>query len=94
VLLRSRVNDSFTQSRSAAGSRNIMLLMKEDGLQIERFKVRTLMREMNFMSAALATQDIGRYLMQQYDWRRPHRFNQGSAPAVAEEKLNAVSGIS
>jgi putative transposase len=246
VLLRSRVNELFTQSRSAAGSRSIMLMMKEDGLQIGRFKVRMLMREMNliskrpgshvykkatverpdipnvlnrefavaspnqvwcgdityiwvegrwhylaavidlcarrvvgwafspnpdadlvikaldmayeqrgrpqnvlfhsdqgsqygsrafrqrlwryrfkqsmsrrgnchdnapmerlfrslktewiptvgYMSAALAKQDIGRYLMQQYNWRRPHQFNQGSAPAVAEEKLNAVSGIS
>lgn len=49
---------------------------------------------MGYMSAALAKQDIGRYLMQQYNWRRPHQFNQASAPAVAEEKLNAVSGIS
>lgn len=46
------------------------------------------------MRAALAKQDTGRYLMQPYNWRRPHQFNQGSAPAVAEEKRNAVSGIS
>ena len=50
VLLRSRVNELFTQSRSAAGSRSIMLMMKEDGLQIGRFKVRILMREMNLIS--------------------------------------------
>ena len=50
VLLRSRVNELFTQSRSAAGSRSIMLMMKEDGLQIGRFKVRMLMREMNWIS--------------------------------------------
>ena len=47
-----------------------------------------------YMKAALAKQDLGWYLMQQYNWRRPHQFNEGSAPAVAEEKLNAVSGIS
>ncbi|TBU96738.1 IS3 family transposase [Phytopseudomonas dryadis] len=47
-----------------------------------------------YMSAALARQDIGRFLMQRYNWQRPHQFNGGLPPAVAEEKLNAVSGIS
>ena len=47
-----------------------------------------------YMSAALAQQDIGRFLMERYNWRRPHQFNGGLAPAVAEEKLNSVSGIS
>jgi len=46
------------------------------------------------MSAALAQQDIGRFLTERYNWRRPHLFNEGLAPAVAEEKLNSVSGIS
>ncbi|MBD1602563.1 IS3 family transposase, partial [Pseudomonas typographi] len=50
VILRSRVSELFTQSRSAAGSRSIMLMMKEDGMQIGRFKVRKLMREMNLIS--------------------------------------------
>lgn len=50
VILRSRVNELFTQSRSAAGSHSIMLIMKEDGMQIGRFKVRQLMREMNLIS--------------------------------------------
>lgn len=47
-----------------------------------------------YMSAALAQQDIGRFLMLRYNWQRPHQFNEGLPPAVAEEKLNAVSGIS
>jgi len=47
-----------------------------------------------YMSASLAQQDTGRFLMQRYNWQRPHQFNGGLAPAVAEEKLNAVSGIS
>jgi putative transposase len=50
VVLCSRVNELFTQSRSAAGSRSIMLMMKEDGMQIGRFKVRKLMSEMNLVS--------------------------------------------
>ncbi|WP_338793193.1 IS3 family transposase [Pseudomonas sp. AE27] len=246
VVLRSRVNELFTQSRSAAGSRSIMLMMKENGMQIGRFKVRRLMRELNliskqpgshaykkatverpdipnvldrgfsvaspntvwcgdityvwaegqwhylaavidlcarrvvgwafsakpdadlvikaldmayeqrgrpqnvlfhsdqgsqygsrsfrqrlwryrftqsmsrrgnchdnapmerlfrslktewiptvgYMSAVLAQQDISRFLMERYNWRRPHQFNEGLPPAVAEEKLNSVSGIS
>ena len=45
-----------------------------------------------YMTTALAEQDIGRYLMQRYNWTRPHQHN-GFAPlAVAEENLNAVSG--
>lgn len=32
--------------------------------------------------------------MQRYNWYRPHQFNEGATPAVAEEKLNAVFGIS
>ncbi len=47
-----------------------------------------------YMSAALAQQDIGLFLMQRYNWQRPHQFNGGLPPAVAEEKLNAVSRIS
>jgi len=50
VFLRSRVNELFTQSRSAAGSRSIMLMMKQDGMQIGRFMVRKLMSEMNLIS--------------------------------------------
>jgi len=48
---------------------------------------------MGYMSAAMAKQDIGRYLMQQYIWRRLHQFNRRVTPAVAEEKLNSVFGI-
>lgn len=27
-----------------------------------------------YMNAALAKQDIGRFLMERYNWRRPHQF--------------------
>jgi len=42
MVLRSRVNELFSQSRSAAGSRSIMFMMREDGIEIGRFKVRKL----------------------------------------------------
>lgn len=48
----------------------------------------------DYMSAAQAQQDIGRFLMQRYNLERPHQFNGGLAPAIAEEKLNPVPGIS
>lgn len=50
MILRSRVSELFTQSRSAAGSRSIVLMMEEDGTQIRRFEVRKLMREINLIS--------------------------------------------
>jgi putative transposase len=46
------------------------------------------------MSAGEAHRDISYYLMHRYNWIRPHQFNNGAASAVAEEKLNLVSGVS
>lgn len=45
-----------------------------------------------YMTAASAEQDVDRYVMQQYNWTRPHQHNGYVPPAVAEEKLNSVSG--
>jgi putative transposase len=47
-----------------------------------------------YMSAVLAKKDIGRLLMERYNWQRLHQFNEGLAPAGAEEKHNVLSGIS
>ncbi|WP_156109546.1 hypothetical protein [Pseudomonas cremoricolorata] len=44
------------------------------------------------MTTALAEQDIGRYLMLPYNWSGPHQHNGFVRPALAEEKLNSVSG--
>ena len=49
---------------------------------------------MGYRSVAEARKDVGRYLMDYYNWQRPHTANDGLAPAVAEEKLNLLSGIS
>jgi len=49
---------------------------------------------MGYRSMAEAKKDIGLYLMDYYNWQRPHTVNDGLAPAVAEEKLNLLSGIS
>ena len=41
-----------------------------------------------------AKKDIGHYLMDYYNWYRPHQNNGGMAPIVAEKKLNLLSGNS
>ena len=46
-----------------------------------------------YATAQVAQRDISHYLMHRYNWLRPHQFNEGVAPAVVEQKLNLVSGI-
>ncbi|GAB6069444.1 hypothetical protein JCM30760_05410 [Thiomicrorhabdus hydrogeniphila] len=41
-----------------------------------------------------AQKDISRYLMDYYNWKRPHSYNDGIAPAVKEKVLNLSSGNS
>ncbi len=48
--MRSRVNELFTRGRSAPGSRSIKVMMQEEGEQIGRFEVRSLMRELALVS--------------------------------------------
>jgi hypothetical protein len=113
------VNVLFTQSRSAAGSRSIMLMMNKAGIQIGQFNVHKLIREMNliskqpgsnaykkatmarlfrslktewvpvvgYMNASLTQQDIGQFLMQRYNWKRPHHFN-GALPRPLSPRKN------
>ncbi|WP_421608513.1 DDE-type integrase/transposase/recombinase [Aeromonas allosaccharophila] len=38
--------------------------------------------------------DLSYYLMDYYNWRRPHRHNDGMLPAKAEDPPNQVSGFS
>ncbi|GHB18836.1 hypothetical protein GCM10009038_17370 [Salinicola rhizosphaerae] len=46
LKLRATVSELFNQSRRSAGSRTIMLQMRESGLDVGRFKIRRLMQEM------------------------------------------------
>ncbi|HEK3493671.1 TPA: IS3 family transposase [Pseudomonas aeruginosa] len=46
-----------------------------------------------YLTAQEAQRDISHYLMRRYNWIRPHQFNDGLPPAVAEEKLNPLSGM-
>lgn len=47
-----------------------------------------------YMSKAEAQRDISFYLMDYYNWSRPHQFNNGVPPAKAEALSNLLSGIS
>ncbi len=47
-----------------------------------------------YMSLREAKRDISYYLMDYYNWRRPHQHNDGIPPAEAENRLNCVSGFS
>ena len=83
VRLRSRVNELFTQSRSAAGSRSIVSIMQADGEQVGRFKVRSLMRELGLISkqpgshsykkATVERPDIQNILNQKFDVPAPNQ---------------------
>ncbi|AYV38760.1 IS3 family transposase [Aeromonas veronii] len=49
---------------------------------------------MGYMSLREAKRDISYYLMDYYNWRRPHQHNDGMTPAKAEVRPNQVSGFS
>jgi putative transposase len=80
--LRSRARELFSQSRSAAGSRSILSLLREDGEQLDRFKVRSLMRELALVSkqpgshtykhATVERLDIPNILKQEFDVPAPN----------------------
>ena len=83
LRLRSRVNELFTQGRSAPGSRSIRLMMQEEGEQIGRFKVRSLMRELELVSkqpgshaykkATVERPDIPNVLNREFDVQAPNQ---------------------
>jgi len=47
-----------------------------------------------YSSFSVAKKDIGQYLMDYYNWQRPHQRNDGLAPAVAEKGPKLLSGNS
>jgi len=49
---------------------------------------------LGYRSILDARKDIGDYLMDYYNRQRPHTFNGGMPPVVAEKKLKTLSGIS
>lgn len=68
-----------------------------DNAPMERF-FRSLKTEwvpaLGYLSKAEAQRDIGDYLMRYYNWERPHQYNKGVPPALAEKTTKLMSGIS
>ena len=55
VSLRSRVNELFSQSHSSAGSRSLVAMLRDEGVEVGRFKVRRLMKEQGLISKQLGS---------------------------------------
>lgn len=83
MSLRSRINELFSQSRSSAGSRSIVAMLRDEGVEVGRFKVRGLMREQGLISkqpgshaykkATVERPDIPNLLDRQFTVASPNR---------------------
>ena len=51
------------------------------------------MPPIGYQSANKAKRDVGYYLMNYYNWERPHQFNDGLPPAKAEKLVKSVYGF-
>lgn len=52
------------------------------------------MPKTGYQSVSEAKIDLSQYLMNYYNQIRPHQFNNGISPQVAEEKLKTMSNFS
>lgn len=83
-LLRTRFTQSMSRRDNGADNSPIERLFRS---------LKKWVPTLGYVSATQAQQDIGRFLMQRYNWQQPHRFNGGLPPATAEERLKPESGI-
>ena len=83
LTLRALVNQKFTQSRGAAGSRTIKAMLNQDDIQIGRFKVSRLMKECglsckqpgshSYKKATVERPDIPNKLDRQFTVKAPNK---------------------
>ena len=83
IELRSEIKRLFTESRGSAGSRTLMMMMRDNGYSIGRFKVRRLMQEAELTSkqpgahkykpAAHERPDIPNHLNREFDVSGPNQ---------------------
>lgn len=83
VALKAKVNRLFNQSRSSAGSRTIQGLLNEQGEEVGRFKVRSLMRELGlickqpgphaYKQATVERPDIPNHLDREFTMATPNQ---------------------
>jgi len=70
---RSRVHELFVESRSSAGSRSIVGMMREQGIAIGRFKVSRLMAELGLICKQPGSHAYKRATIERVDI--PNRLN-------------------
>jgi putative transposase len=83
MALRSRVHELFVESRSSAGSRSIMGMLREQGAMIGRFEVSRLMDELGlickqhgnhaYKRATVERIDIPNVLNREFDVAAPNQ---------------------
>ena len=83
LRLRVKATEIFNISRQSAGSRSIMIKLREEGEIVGRFKVRRLMKEANLVSkqpkppaykvAKVERPDIPNHLDRQFDVQQPNQ---------------------
>ncbi|EON12912.1 transposase, partial [Pandoraea sp. SD6-2] len=83
IALRSRVHELFVESRSSAGSRSIMGMLREQGTTVGRFKVSRLMDELGlickqpgnhaYKRATVERIDIPNVLNREFDVATPNQ---------------------
>jgi putative transposase len=90
--LRSPVNELFNESRGSAGSRSIVSMMRQEGTEIGRFKVRRLMQQSGLVSkqpgshrylhASIERADIPNHLNQEFEASGPNKVWYGDITYV------------
>jgi putative transposase len=104
IELRSRVNELFNESRGSAGSRSIVSMMREEGAEIGRFKVRQLMQESGFVSkqpgshryphTSIERPDISNHLNQEFEVSAPNQVWCGDITYVwAQGRWHYVAAV-
>ena len=103
LRLRSRASELFSQSRSAAGSRSILSMMREDGEPLGRLKVRSLMRDLDLVSkqpgshaykrATVERLNIPNTLNREFDVPAPNQIWCGASP-IFRRKENGITWLS
>ena len=102
LALKAQVNRLFTKSRSSAGSRTIKGMLNDDGVVIERFKVRRLMSELGlickqpgshaYKQATVEQPDIPNHLAREFTVDRPNQAWCGDITYVWSGQAAELSG--
>ena len=80
---RCEVNRLFTASRSSAGSRTLMLMMREQGHQVGRYRVRSLMKELGLICKQPGSHAYKTSTVERPDI--PNRLNREFTPAASNQ---------